>query len=318
MHLDFFCIDSKITLVKIFSGSSDKPLVKKVASKFRIKPSPLEIYVFPDGEKRVRILDEVLDQNCIVVQSCSPPVDQNYMELFFIVDAIRRAGAKSITAVIPYLGYQRQDHLFREGESVSLEVIIKTLEAMGMDRLIALDLHSIKIPELFHMPITHLSALSIFAKEIKKNKWNNSESLLISPDMGGLRRIKLLSKMLNDMFFGTIVKSRNLATGEVTAEKIEGLENIALSQIKRAFIVDDMISSGGTIITAAKLLRKLGIKEVFVFATHPVFSKSAPKILQRSQVKKVFVTDTVYCPKEKRFPKLQILSVADIIAENLK
>ncbi|MFH1833325.1 MAG: ribose-phosphate pyrophosphokinase [Candidatus Levyibacteriota bacterium] len=304
--------------MKIISGSSSKTLGKKLAGKLSTSPTPLEIYIFPDGEKRVRIIDKVLDQKCVVLQSCCTPVDQNYMELFFIVDALRRSGAKSITAVIPYLGYQRQDHLFRTGEAVSLEVIIKTLEAMGMDKLICFDLHSIKIPELFHMPIIHLSALSLFAKTIKKNKWNNSQSLLISPDMGGLRRIKLLSQMLNDMFFGAIVKSRNLETGQVTADKIEGLENISLKQIKRAFIVDDMISSGGTIITATKLLRKLGIKEVYVFVTHSVFSKSAPKILQKSAVKKFFVTDTVYCPREKRFPKLQILTVADIIAEEIK
>lgn len=304
--------------MKIFSGNSNQPLAQKIAQKLKIKLSPLEIYLFPDGEKRVRILDKVLGQECVVVQSCSTPVDQNYMELFFIVDALKRSGAKSITAVIPYLGYQRQDRLFREGEAVSLEVIIETLEAVGINKIIAVDLHSIKIPELFHLPIVHLSALAVFAKEIKKKNWDSKDSLLISPDMGGIRRIKILSELLNYMQYATIVKSRDLATGEVTADKIEGLMDFNLRQVKRVFIVDDMISSGGTIVTACELLRQRGVKDIFVFATHAVFSDQAPKNLQKSLAKKVFVTDTIVVPQEKQFPKLQILTMSETIAEDLK
>lgn len=304
--------------MKIFSGTSNQPLAKKIAKELKIQLSPLEIHIFPDGEKRVRIKDRILDQNCILVQSCSSPVDSNYMELFFIVDALKRAGAKSVTAIIPYLGYQRQDHLFREGESVSVEVVIKILEAVGIKRVIAVDLHSVKIVELFHIPIVHLSALSIFAKEIKKRKWDTKDSLLISPDMGGVRRVKMLSGMLNYMAFGAIVKNRNLETGELTASKIEGLSENRLKEMKRVFIVDDMISSGGTIVTASNLLKERGIKEIFVFATHPVFSADAPKILSKTRsIKKVFVTDTVYLPKEKQFLKLKILSVAPLFSSSI-
>lgn len=304
--------------MKIFSGSSNHPLAGKIAQKLKIKLSPLEIYLFPDGEKRVRILDKVLGQDCVVVQSCSMPVDQNYMELFFIVDAIKRVGAKSIAAVIPYLGYQRQDRIFREGEAVSLEVIIETLEAVGINRILAVDLHSVKIPELFHLPILHLSALSVFAKKIKKEGWDSKDSVLISPDTGGIRRVKLLSEMLDYMFYGSIIKHRNLATGEITVGEIEGLENINLRAVKRVFIVDDMISSGGTIVTACELLKEKGVKDIFVFATHAVFSDQAPKNLQESLAKKVFVTDTITVPQEKQFPKLQILTMSETIAENLK
>lgn len=304
--------------MKIFSGTSNQPLAKKIAKELKTKLSPLEIHIFPDGEKRVRILDNVMGQNCFIVQSCSPPVDLHYMELFFIVDALKRSGAKKVTAIIPYLGYQRQDHLFRTGEAVSLEVIVKTLEATGVNKLIAFDLHSIKIPEFFHIPIVHLSALATFAEEIKRRNWDPKDSLLISPDMGGVRRVKILSEMLNYMAFGTIVKNRNLATGEVTASKIEGVSDNRLKEFKRVFIVDDMISSGGTIVTASNLLKERGIKEIFVFATHPVFSADAPKILSKTRsIKKVFVTDTVYLPKEKIFPKLKILSVAGEVAKAL-
>ncbi len=297
--------------MKIFSGTSNKPLAYKIAKSLGIKLSDLEVFVFPDGEKRIRILDKVLGEDTIVVQSTSTPTDENYMQLFFIADALKRSGAKSITAVVPYFGYQRQDHVFREGEAVSGRVVAKILETLGINNLIAVDLHSTKIEQAFNIRVSHLSALSIFAETIKKNGWDKSSATLVSPDMGGIKRIKILSKMLGNMPFAVIEKSRDLATGKVTAEKIEGKVE------ERAIIVDDMISSGGTIALAAKILKKQGIKEIYVFAAHPVFSDKAPKILQKSEAKKVFVTDTIFTPVEKRFPKLEILSVAEMIAASL-
>lgn len=297
--------------VKIFSGTSNRPLAEKIAKDLNLTLSNLEVFVFPDGEKRVRVLDKVLDEDVIIVQSASNPTDENYMQLFFTIDALKRNGAKSITAVVPYFGYQRQDHIFREGENVSVKVIAGFLEKVGVNELIAVDLHSIKIKEAFNIPIAHLSALSIFAKTIKEKGWDK-DSVLISPDMGGVRRIKILSEMLGNIPFAVIEKNRDLATGVVTADKIEGKIS------KRAIVVDDMISSGGTISIAAELLKKNGVEEIIVFATHPVFSKEAPKVLQESDVKSVYVTDTIFVPSEKRFPKLEILSVAEMIAASLK
>lgn len=305
--------------MKIFSGTANKDLAQKIADALHIPLSPLEIYVFPDEEKRVRVIDKIIDEDCVVVQSTSTPADQNYMELFFIVDAIKRSGAKSVTAVVPYLGYQRQDHIFRDGEAVSLEVIIETLEAVGVNRLITLDLHSIKIPELFHIPVTHFSALPVFAQEIKRAKWNDDNTFLVSPDMGGIRRIKKLSEMLSDMPFAAIEKDRDLITGKITKMEISVLpKNKDGKAKKRALIVDDMISSGNTVVPACELLIKKGIGEIFVFATHAVFSLNAPELLEKSLAKKVFVTDTINIPKEKRFEKLKVLSVADMIAKEIR
>lgn len=294
--------------MKIFTGESNKSLAEKIAQKLGIELSPLEIYIFPDGEKRVRVLDKVVGENCVVVQPTSPSPDANYMELFFIVDALKRSGAKSVTAVIPYLGYQRQDHVFRDGEAVSLEVIATLLKWGGVDEIVAFDLHSIKIPEIFKIKLTHLSALSLFAQEIKKM---GSDTVLVSPDMGGIRRIKILSEMLGNMSYAVIEKDRDLATGKVEMKGISGdiKENVV--------IVDDMISTGGTIVTAAKLLKTKGAKKIYVFATHAVFSGNAPKILGDSALQKIFVTDTINIPQEKRFPKLEILSVAGAIAASL-
>ncbi len=300
--------------MKIFSGSANKPLAQKLATSFNLQLSETEIHVFPDGEKRVRILDTVVDEACIVLQPTSPPVEANYMELFFIVDAIKRSGASQIIVVMPYVGYQRQDHVFRSGEAVSLDVVIKTLEANGASAFLAFDFHSIKTIELFKIPVVHVSALPLFADVIQKEGWANEESVLVSPDMGGIRRIKLISEILLGMPYVAIEKNRDLATGSVAAEIIHG----AIEEKKRAFIVDDMISSGKTINVAARLLEQKGIEEIFVFATHPVFSDDAPEILEKSNAKKIFVTDTIAIPKEKQFPKLTVISIADEVAKQVR
>jgi ribose-phosphate pyrophosphokinase len=294
--------------MKIFSGSSNKPLAIEIAKHLQLPLSPLEIFTFPDGERRVRVEETVVEEDVIIVQSTSSPVDENYMELFFIADAVKRSGAKSITVVVPYLGYQRQDHVFRGGEAVSLDVVIHMLEATGVGSVIVFDLHSIKIAEEFKIPLKHLSALQLFAQRIKSEGWENAESVLVSPDMGGVRRIKIVSEMLNNMSYIAIEKNRDLATGNVEATQMHGEAK------KRAIIVDDIIASGKTIAIAADLLKKNNVSEVYVFATHPVFGKEAPKILQDANVEKVFVTDTIAIPTNKRFDKLEILSVAGMIA----
>jgi len=339
--------------MKVFSGSSNKPLAEKIARQLNTSLSPLEIFIFPDGERRIRVVNRVVDEDTVVVQSTSPNPDTAYMELFFIVDALKRSGAKSVTAVVPYLGYQRQDHVFRDGEAVSLEVIIETLESVGMDKLITFDLHSIKIPELFSIPIVHLSALPIFAEKIKEIAQGpvrsflpasaplaspsepdamravgspstsatprlSNDTILVSPDMGGIRRIKILSEMLLDMPYVSIVKDRDLKTGNIESNRIATDSSQWKKTAKRAIIVDDMISTGRTIDAAVDLLVKYGIEESFVFATHPVFSNDAKNILENSKASKVFVTDAIEVPKEKKFSKLEILSIAGMIAEELE
>ena len=298
--------------MKIFSGSSNKPLAKKIAKSMGERLSPLEIFIFPDGERRVRVEEQIVDKQAVIIQSTSTPGDQNYMELFFIADAVQRSGAGYTAAVVPYLGYQRQDHIFRDGEAVSLEVVVKTLEAVGISRLIAFDLHSVKISEVFKIPVTHLSALPLFAEEIVRRGWNTQDTVLVSPDMGGIRRIKILSDLLGGMPFAAIDKQRDLASGRVEALGIDGEVG------RRAIIVDDMISSGYTMVKAAELLREKGVEEIYVFATHGVFSAEAPRLLQDSLISEVYVTDTVYIPMDKYFSKLTVLTVADVVAKTIK
>lgn len=334
--------------MKIFSGSSNKPLAEKIAQALDIQLSPLEIFIFPDGERRIQIQENVVEEDCIVVQTTSTPVDTSYMELFFIIDGLKRSGAKSITVVVPYLGYQRQDHVFRDGEAVSLDVVVHALEGASATRVITCDLHSIKIPEVFNVPVAHLSALPLFAEKITEllggklphisldvrqtiengpdiyassgqHQLRNVPSeeidgVLISPDMGGLRRISQISELLAGMPWLATVKDRDLDTGSIVINNFEG----DMSKLKKtAFVVDDMIASGKTIVESAKLLHKHQVEEIYVFATHAVFSQEAPELLENSLVKKVFVTDSVFVSEEKKFSKLEILSISEMIAKEI-
>lgn len=298
--------------MRLFSGSANRPLAKKIANELDITVSPAEIFVFPDGERRIQIQDIVVDEDVVIVQPTTPVVDTHYFELFFLADAAKRSGARSVTAVVPYLGYQRQDHVFRDGEAVSLAVIVNTMQSVGIDRVISFDLHSAKIPDVFSIPLVHLSALPLFVEEIKRQGWGGLDTVLVSPDMGGIRRIKMMSEMLTQMPYATIEKNRDLATGKIEMTKVEG------EITHRALIVDDMISSGGTIVKAAEALRERGAKEIYVFVTHPIFSSEAPQLLEESAVNKVYVTDSVLVPQDKHFSKLEILPIAYAIAEAVR
>lgn len=300
--------------MKLFSGSANKPLATKIAEACGIQLGSTDVYVFPDGERRIRIGETVIGEHVFVVQAASTPVDTNYMELFFLIDALKRSGAEFVTAIIPYFGYQRQDHIFRDGEAVSLEVIIKMIQTLGADRVISLDMHSMRIPDLFTIPVSHLSALALFAEEIKNQGWNTHDGVLVSPDMGGIARIKKLAEFLDDMSYVSVEKNRDLATGSLTSSGIHG----DIQGKKRAFLVDDMIASGKTTVLAAQALQQKGIEEIYAFATHAIFAEEAPELLQNSLIKKVFVTDTVFVPQEKQFAKLTVLSVAKEIAKEIQ
>lgn len=295
----------------LFSGSANKPLAQNIARALGISVSTFEHHIFPDGERRVKLEVDVAGEDCIVVNPTSPPVEAHFMELFFILDACVRSGANSVTAVVPYLGYQRQDHVFRSGEARSLEVVIKFIESCGASRFIGVDFHSVKIPELFKIPVADLSAIPLFVSKIKELNLDLSETSIVSPDMGGIRRIDMLSDMLGGLPTVQIEKDRDLVTGDVTVAKIHG----KLS--KTCILLDDMISSGHTINNALHALRENGAERFFVFATHPVFSKEAPEILQKSLAEKVFVADTIDIPHDKEFKKLEVLSVAPLIAKSI-
>lgn len=298
--------------MKIFTGNSNIPLAQKLASELQLELSPIEHHIFPDGERRIKLEEDVVGQDCVVINPTSPPVDQNLMELCFIADAMKGSGAKSITAVVPYLGYQRQDHIFRTGEARSLEVVINMMEISGITRFIGVDFHSIKIPELFKIDVVHVSALPLFAEKIKELCPDLNSACIVSPDMGGIRRTALLKNELGgDMETVSVEKNRDVISGDISASGIHG--NVR----PVCFIVDDMISSGKTIVQCIEELKKAGGKTFYVMATHGVFSKDAHVNLENSLAEKIYITDSIEIKAEKHFSKLEILSLAPSIASVL-
>ncbi len=290
---------------------SNKGLSEKLAKKLSVEFFYPNVKVFADGEKRVRFENKVLDETILVVKSHGIPTDSNILENLFLLDALKRSGATKLIGIIPYLGYMRADHMFRMGEAVPLEVVISALEKNHLDEIVIVDPHSIKIPELFKIPVRNLSAIPLFAKKIKEiaGVTPSQNFTIVSPDMGGIRRLELLSEELNAPNMVVLNKDRDLETGSITVQIHEG-------EVKGAcFIVDDIISTGKTIIDGINVLFKNGAEDVYIMATHPVFAPGAKELLEKSRVKRVFVTDTIEVTKQNMFEKLEVLSIADLIAE---
>lgn len=296
-----------------FGDDTNKPLSEGIASSLTTGIFYPEITVFPDGERRIRILEEVVDQEVVFLKTSSVTdnVDSFIIETAFLIDAFKRSGASSVTGIIPYLPYCRADHVFRSGEAVPLEVIIHLLERSGLTKIVFVDPHTIKMPEMFSIDVVNLSALSLFAEKIKEIGIHKDNSVIVSPDMGGLRRMEQLSEMVGGLPFTSIEKDRDYDTGNIKASGIHG-------EVKKTcFIVDDIISSGRTIVQAVDKLTELGAENIYVFATHPVLSEEASKILQNSKAKKIYVTDAIPVPSEKKFEKLEVLSLDGVLAPHL-
>lgn len=297
----------------VFIGdSSNVALTDRLGEALGLTPIYPDIHIFPDGEQRVFIREDVGGQDAIVLKSQSTPVDSNVMQFLFTLNALREASIGAVTAIVPYLGYQRQDHTFRAGEAASLRVFIDAIEAQKIDKIVLLDPHSIKVPEMFKIEAVAETALSIFADKIRELVPDLSQVTVVAPDLGGLRRVKLISEML-DVEFAAIEKDRDVETGNISMTGMQG------SQVKETIcIIDDMISSGRTLVQAITTFHDQGIKNIYAFATHPVLSENAPRLLENSSVKQVFVTDSIGIPQEKLFSKLEILSVAELLAAAVK
>ena len=292
----------------ICGDSQNKELSEGIAKKLSAVLFYPETDVFPDSEQRVRIETEVLGETIYLIKSITNPVDSAVMQLTFLVDALLKKGAERVVGVIPYIPYMRADHIFRTGEAVPLEVVIKMIQDAGLSEIIIVDPHSIKIPELFSIPVHNLSALSLFAEKIQEIEPDTSKITIVSPDMGGLRRLQQVDQILGGVNKVSINKDRNYASGEISIAAYEG-------EIRGAcFIVDDIISTGKTIVQAVETLVKEGAEKVYVFGTHAVFSENASEILQSCAAEKIFVTNSIPVVPEKTFAKLEILSVATLIS----
>ncbi len=287
----------------IFSGNSHPKLGKEIASYLKVKLGKVSISYFDNGEIYVRFLESVRGADVFVIQTISNPVNQNIMELLIMVDALKRASAERITAVIPYFGYSRQDKKAKSREPISAKLIADLLATAGINRLITMDLHAGQIQGFFNIPVDHLTAVPLLVNYIKGKKFK--ELVVVSPDVG---RVKIAKKCADFLEAGLAIlhKSRpkhNVAEVTHVVGEVRG---------KITLIIDDMIDTGGTVVNGAEALLREGAKEVYVCATHPIFSPPALKRLQNSLIKEVVVTNTIPIDEGKESEKIKVLSVASL------
>ena len=285
----------------IFAGNSNPDLATKIASNLKLPLGKAEIIRFADSECRVRIEEDVEGKTVFIIQSLSNPVDEHLMEFLLMGDAVKRGEPKKMVAVLPYHGYARQDRIHRPGECLSALVVAKMIESVGFDKLVTLELHNESILGFFKIPVVHISGLEIFRVRVKELE---GEVVVITPDAGALKRSQKFAESL-DLPLALIEKKRDLER----AHKILAMRVVGEVKGKTAIIVDDVIVTGGTLMNAAFLLKEKGAKKVIAAATHADFVGGADKILQDSPLDAVWVTDTIYIPPAKNFPKLKISSI---------
>jgi len=307
-------------MLKLFTGSSNPELTREVANLLKIPVGKAEIIRFDNSEVKVTVQEPVKDKVCVILQSTSNPTDTNLMELFFFADALKRAQAKKVIAFIPYFGYARQNREHRIGESVSINVVIRFLETVGFNEVYTFDLHDEGTEGIFSIPFKNLSTLPFLAKNVNNYLISTCLSIstaVVSPDQGGVERARNFAEHFYGAKKGEIVvveKKRNLDV----IHNSQALDLYGNVKNKICVLVDDIITSGKTLVNASELCLKRGAKKVIAVATHHDFSQSSLKRLEQSPIEKIFTTNTINLKKEQQFPKLEEISVAELITKELR
>ena len=291
----------------LFSGTSNEPLAQKVASSIGVSLGAIEITRFMDNECRVYITQAVKGKDIFVLQSLSAVADQHLVELSLMGQAAKSLGARRVTAVIPWMGYSKQDKAFRRGEAVSASLVAKFIEVAGFDRVITCELHSENVVPFFHIPVREFTTHELLGKVLASRP--GLEATVVSPDAGGKSRSARFAKTVG-LPIVYLEKDRDKATGKVTVTGISGDVGG-----RDAVIFDDIINTGATAIKTSAFLKVHGAKRIFFLATHAVLAGDAAEKLAASPIDQVVVTDTIAIPKEKRFNKLTIVSVAPLLAD---
>ncbi len=298
--------------LKIFSGNSVPSFAQNVADNLGVELGQSNVAQFADGEIMVEINESVRGADVYVIQSTCPPANQNYMELFITLDALRRASANSITAVIPYYGYARQDRKVAPRAPISAKCVADLLTTSGADRILTVDLHSAQIQGFFNCPVDHLFAIPTMARTWREKYGFGDDYCVVSPDAGGVERARAFAKRIESPI--AIIDKRRTGPNEAKA-----LHLIGDVRNKIAIIVDDMIDTGGTLVQAVDSLIENGAKKVFAVCTHPVFSGPAIGRINESKIEKVLVTDTIPLSEQgKASSKVEVVSVAPVVAEAIK
>lgn len=297
---------------KVFAGNTSLQLSKQVCEILGIPLGQSKVTCFVDGEIQVEIHESVRGKDVFVIQSTCPPVNQSYMELFIILDALKRASAASVTAVIPYYGYARQDRKVAPRAPITAKCMADLLTTAGANRVVSVDLHATQIQGFFNCPFDHLFGVPTLARAWKEAHGEGDEFVIVSPDAGGVERARAFAKRINSSL--AIIDKRRSGPNEAKAMHLIG--DVAG---KTAVIVDDMIDTAGTLTQAVDSLLKNGAKQVFAVATHAVFSGPAASRLKESKIEKVFVTDTIPLSEAAiNSGKVQVISVAGVLAEAIR
>jgi len=296
--------------IKIFTGNANAPLAREICEFLALPLSAASVKNFADGEIYLQIQENVRGADVFVVQPTSKPVDRNLMELLLMMDALRRASADRITAVLPYYGYARQDRKDKPRVPISAKLVAKLLERSGADRILALDLHAAQIQGFFDVPVDHLFAMPVMIEHMRARQ--TAHTIVVSPDAGGVERARAFAKRMN-VPLAILDKRRddvNVAEVVHIIGDVEGCE---------CMIVDDLIDTAGTLINGAAALLKAGASSVIAAATHAVLSPPAVERISNSSIKEVVLTNSIpLCEDALRCEKIRTLSVAPLLARAIQ
>ena len=294
--------------LRIFTGNANPALATAIAEDLNSPLGAIVVKKFSDGEISVKIDESARGQDIFIVQPTCYPVNDNLMELLIMIDAFRRASAQRITVVLPYYGYARQDKKIQPREPVTARLIANLITQAGASRVLCLDLHAGQIQGFFDLPVDHLYAGPLIAQYLIDNGIYNGNTVVVSPDVGGVARARALAESLKTPI-AIIAKRRP------EPNKVEIMEIIGDVQGKICVMIDDMIDTAGTIVQGAQALIDRGASAVHACCTHPILSGSAIEKIADSPLQTLLVTDTVPLPESKKIPKIKILSVAPLLAD---
>ncbi|MER2109064.1 MAG: ribose-phosphate diphosphokinase [Solibacillus sp.] len=297
--------DSKL---KIFSLNSNNPLAQEIAQEMGVELGKSSVKHFSDGEVQISIEESIRGMDVFIVQSTSAPVNEHLMELLIMIDAVKRASARTVNVVMPYYGYARQDRKAKAREPITAKLVANLLETAGATRVIVLDLHAPQIQGFFDILIDHLQAVPLLAEYFGSKGFNSDDLVIVSPDHGGVTRARKLAERLKAPI--AIIDKRRPKPNVAEVMNIVG--NV---DGKVCILIDDIIDTAGTITIGANALLESGAKEVYACCSHPVLSGPAIERIEASAIKELIVTNTIQLSEEKLSPKIQQLSVATLMAD---
>lgn len=297
--------------LKIFSLSSNRPLAEKIAEAVGLELGKISISRFSDGEVKVNVEESIRGAHVYIVQSTSDPVNDNLMELLIMIDALRRASAKTINVVMPYYGYARQERKAQSREPITAKLVANMITIAGADRVLTLDLHAPQIQGFFDIPVDHLIGVPLLADYFLEKGLFGEDVVVVSPDHGGVVRARKLADFLKSPI--AIIDKRRPRPN--VSEVMNIIGDVAG---KKCIIIDDMIDTAGTITLAAAALLDKGADSVYACCTHAVLSGPAVERLDESEIKEVIVTDSIQQPEGRHLDKLQTISVGTLVGEAIK